>query len=199
MKRLLCVMFSVCAIAGACGGGSGGESSSDAPTYQPIGDQTLERQLTLDVTGAHTVHIDERVDMRFVTRVGKDEDDMTLSVASVTLKEPYDLGDNRKLNPEIGLVGSYTGDGRFTIPAGLGQAPTSGPTVPSPPSVGTAAVSVAQITLIDLNTKQETRFQYLLEACEVELEDGATTGRAECHSLISVDGSKVTLIMTWRA
>lgn len=187
--------------AGCRGGGDGARSDDDGPTTsstvatEPLSDNTMTRTLTVKVAGAKTFEFSGPTQMRFVLRSASGRD-RALSVASVTVIEPLQASDGYRVSPEIGLVGLYTGDGDYEVPAGVGQTPPSGPKVDPPGD--SSSVSVGQVTFFRLSpVPVDQRFGYVLEPCKVTLRAKGTQGSATCPVLIAYDGERVSLAMTW--
>ena len=172
-----------------------GDSGPEPP--QQVTDRTIERSVELRVTGSREASFDGDAQLRVVVRPGKRER-ITEAVATVLFEEPLDVGGGTRLTGQIGVVGMYDGDGTYELPAGVGQAPTTGPTTSAPG--GTTGMSVAQVTFAgaDADAPAE-QFGYVLEPCEVEFEEDATEGSAECPALVSPDGDRVSLRLTWGA
>jgi hypothetical protein len=181
------------------GSGSTSTTSAVATTLAPVRDETVERSVSIEVRGDREVSLKRRVNTRFVTRESKGKY-LSVSVASVTFPELIDLGGTEKINPEIAIAGMYEGDGDYTLPAGIGTRPASGPTIKPNEDAkdNPQTVSVAQITFIDLGpSPSELRFGYLLKECKVTVKDGAKTGKADCPALVAINGEKVSMTFEW--
>lgn len=194
VRRLGAVLLLV-VVAGGCGDDAEPAVKPPDDSIPEVSDKTMDRQLKVTVSGERTATYDGVRPMRFVVRPGSGAN-KTFSVASVTVVEPVDIAGGMRMNPEIGIAGMYERDGTFTIPAGIGQAPTSGPTVPNQ-ATGSTGVSVAQVTFIASAPPGEVRFGYLLEPCQVTTSAGATEGTAKCPALVAVSGQRVSLDLSW--
>jgi len=200
------VLLSLVVVGAACGSDDKKQSSpttteATISPEDPTGIRTVVnrdpvRKLIVEVTGARTGKFEGSVKIKALTRVTAGEH-KEFSVAAIEPLDQLRLPDGTIIKPEIGIVGIYTGDGTYEIPAGLGQAPTTGPTVPFP-ATSTSAVSVGSVTFINEGPPLvEKRYNYLLEPCKVTLSDQATVGTAECPKLVAIDGEQITLKYTW--
>lgn len=203
-RRPLSMMLLFVLLAGGASCGSSDDDNTSATTTStlvaPISDKTMERTFTVEVKGAAQVSLKkQKGQMRFVVRESKG-DQIAVSVASITFPAPIDLGEQNYLNPEIAIAGMYKGDGDYTLPAGIGPRPTTGPTAPpvGEASENPSTVSVAQVTTINLTPPaSETRFGYLLQECKVTVKKGATEGKASCPALVAVNGETVSMTFEW--
>lgn len=182
----------------ACGRGDG----DDKPRASDVGkidNRTMSRTLKVDISGAHSISFSKDVEMRFLLRESKG-DALAHSVASATLDAPLDVGNGLSILPEVAVVGMYKGDGTYTISAGSGTAPTTGPTAPPPGRKDTTSLSTVGMTVLKLAppSPSETRFGYTLEACHVTLDERMAKGSAECPALVSVHGDRIALRMSWK-
>jgi hypothetical protein len=194
MRRLAACLLGAVLVAG-CGSG---EDEAVVDDRGQVSNRTVDRQLTVKITGARQADFTGTVKMQIVSREGGGKFRET-SVATALPTDLIPLVDGKRLKAQIGVVGFYEGDGRYTLPAGLGIKPTTGPTVAGEIQGGKAA-SLAEATFIDLGPPaNEIRFNYTLEPCRVRLEDGAGTGEATCPALAAVNGEKVAMTMRWAA
>ena len=192
--RVLAVGAVLGLTAGAgCGGGDTAGSDTTAPADDVV-DETFSRHVVLEISGAATVTFEGTVDVRIVSRAGTGEE-AAFSVVHVGFVAPLALDDGRSVDPEVGLVGSFDGDGTYEVPAGLGPPPSTGPTAPPEAIQGTAGVSVAGITVIDA-AHTAARFGYTLEPCTLVIEADVSVFRATCPALVASDGSQVAMTFT---
>ncbi|HEX7168206.1 MAG TPA: hypothetical protein VF230_14600 [Acidimicrobiales bacterium] len=194
-KLIACGVALSFLVFGGCGSGDGdGEA---AGTVGEIDDKTIERHLTVDVTGAKTFHFDATAKMRILIREATG-DKIAASVASISVPEMLPNGDVGLVMPEVGIATRYEGDGDYVVGRGTGQAPPGGPTAKEDPKVK-PDVSLVQVTFITKQPPSETRYGYLLEHCEVTLKSDAQEGSAECPALVAINGEKVKLKLSWGA
>lgn len=170
---------------------------SEEGTVGDVNDETIDRHITVDVTGAKTFHFDDTVKMRFLVREATG-DKIAASVASVSVPAMLPNGDVGLVMPEVGIATKYKGDGDYIVARGTGHGPPGGPTAKEDPKVK-PDVSLVQVTFITREPPSEVRYGYLLEHCEVTLEDDAKEGSAECPKLLAVNGEEVALKFSWRA
>lgn len=172
--------------------GCGGSTPPAAPT--PVREE-LERNLEVTIGGARKHALRARQSMVFLTREASGGDPQLSAVGLNPTKALVD-GDT-SLNPEVGLVGAYRGDGTYEIPAGTGSpVPTTGPTV-SPTAVVQGSYNVA-VTFVDASPRpRDQRFAYLLEPCRLTLRSKATEGSISCPALVAANGDKISFAMTW--
>jgi hypothetical protein len=157
-------------------------------------DRTVERHLVLRVTGDRSVEFEGRTDLHAVTRNGAREQ-IEFNVAAIEMVEPIALDDGESVQFDMGLAGVYTGDGEYTLPAGLGVVrPTSGPTAPPPPQ---DSRTISNVSVLFTSATTGERFGYLLEPCAITLDDDATVGSIRCPALVNETGEKVALDVTW--
>lgn len=193
LKRSVMAVLAVVVLAasGCQRGRAGGEVGE-------LSDQTIERRLLIEVTGARPFKFDGTTNMRFLVREASG-DKAAAGVASVTL--PAFLADpagGDQVIPEVALAGRYDGPGKYIVAAGTGQGPPDGPKAkaggPAPDA------SLVQFSFVTAKpTPSETRFGYLLEACTVVIGKDAITGSADCPALLSFTGDRITLKMRWSA
>lgn len=159
-------------------------------------DETIPRQLTVRVTGARTLEFSGQRDVRFLLRPGT-ASTLDVSVASITLAEFLAAAEGWFAQPEVAVLGLYTGDGEYTLPAGRGTPPTTGPTVPDDPDAK-GKLSVTQTTFDRKDAPGSAlRFDYALQPCQVTLRDGAKTGSMRCPALAAHTGAVVAMEMNW--
>lgn len=189
-KPLLIVLAVVLAAAmSACKRG-------DTGTVGDLQDQTLPRKLTLRITGAHTFELNETRNLRVLIRKATGSN-AQMSVASVSTSEFYPAPNGWLAQPEAAIVGLYDGDGTYTLPAGRGRVPTTGPTVPDDPSAQ-GKLSVVQTTFDRFDKPGSAqRYDYALEPCVVVLNDDGKTGSAKCPKLANHDGQTISMEMSW--
>ncbi len=180
---------------GGCNGGNEDEAPADDAKPEEVKDQTLDRKVTVRVQGARTFDFSGTKPVRFVTRRGSGST-LPASVASVTIPDAFASPDGSFVQPEVAVAGMYTGDGNYTIPAGNGTKPTTGPTVAADPNVK-GRLSVGQVTFARKDPPNAIRFDYTLEPCQVRLADNATSGTARCPGLIAHTGERVSMELSW--
>ena len=174
-----------------------GSGCTKAEKVQEVVTQDVERHITVEVDGARQARYEGRHKLKVITRIGKKEQKPN-SVAAIEPLDQLDIGDGVSLRPQIAVVGQYEGDGTYTTPAGVGPAPTTGPTVPG---LGGSpiATSVAAVVFVKLQpTPSEERFAYVLEPCTVKLDDGATVGSVDCPALVAHNGEKISMRYSWK-
>jgi hypothetical protein len=204
LTRLLVPLGLVALLATACGEASSapevkGEKEERSEEQGELDDRMLERTVTIEIEGAQDAHVEKVLTTRVVTRVGEGEL-AQFSLAHVGPPEFVQLGGGRRLMVEVGVVGIYTGDGTYELPAGIGPPPSKGPTVETEATgMVTSSVAAAVFVTEGDDGPSETRFGYLLEPCQVELRSDATEGNVSCPALKSVGGEEVSLTMTWEA
>lgn len=166
--------------------------AASKPKPAELKNQTLERAVTIKVTGARTFQYSGRPKVVVVSRPGSGENLLT-SVAALNPVDPIMHG-KEFVRADIGFTGAYTGDGTFELPAGAGQpVPTAGPTL-APPTGGSKGSTVA---IAFTAGTQSVRFAYALEPCSLTFRNDATEGSATCPKLAAPDGSTVSFEMTW--
>lgn len=177
----------------------GGSACRRGGTEGEVGelkDQTIERRLTVEVTGAQSFKFDSLTNMRFLVREATG-DEAAKSIASVTLPQPLANPAGGLVIPEVAIGNRYEGAGDYAVVAGTGQGPPDGPKAANP---GTPDASLVQVSFVTTEpTPGETRFGYLLEPCKVTFGKDAITGSADCPALLSFKGERVTLKIRWSA
>ena len=203
LKRLRTLLGIAVVVALATTGCGGDADDSDAAepgeTTTTVSnapkDERVDRRLVVSVTGTAEASVDAVVPMRFVTRVGEGEV-ANFNLAHVGFQSPVELDPERTLDIEVGLVGLYQGDGTYALPAGIGQAPTTGPTAPKPN--GTGALSVVGVRIVRPGPPAtEEYFAHPLEPCEVVLRRDASEGEVTCPKVLSIRGEAVRFEMRW--
>ena len=182
---------------GACG--SDGDDPAKKASEQPrLTDTRIQRHVTLKISGARSLEFDGVRGMRFLRRPGKGET-LKNSVASMTFDAPFDLANGRLAEAEVAVVGIYTGDGTYDLPAGIGRKPATGTTLPDDPTIGDVKLSVAQTTFFAPDSDPKSiRFEYLLAPCKITLSEGTEVGSATCPELVAFNGEKVSMELTWK-
>lgn len=192
-KRASTVLLAMTLVAtmAACRRGGGGKVGD-------LKDETMPRMVTLHIAGAHTLNLSEVKPLRILVRPATG-DKKAASVTSISTVEFYPVGDGWMAQPEVAIVGVFEGDGDYTLPAGRGTRPTTGPTLPDP-GADPAKLSVIQTTFDRFDKPGSAqRFDYALEPCVVHLADDSKSGSAKCPALAAYDGSKISMEITWGA
>lgn len=158
----------------------------------------VDRQVKLVVRGARTADVDTKISMTFIARKSGGSDS-SLSLASITAITPIPAGSGTVI-PSIGMVGNYTGDGDYDLPAGSGDTPPAG--VTRPPATSASSSTVA-FTFFPTSTGSTggldaVRFGYLAKPCSLELEDDTQQGSLSCPEIVAADGKKISAEMTWK-
>jgi hypothetical protein len=169
---------------------------ADSGKVGALQDETIPRKLSLRITGARTFDLSETRDLRILVRTasGSRSD---LSVASVSSARFFTAADGWFVQPEVAVVGLYDGDGTYTVPAGRGTKPSTGPTVVADPGAR-GMISVIQTTFDRMDKPGSAqRYDYALEPCVVRLSDSGKTGSAKCPALAAFDGAVIAMEMTW--
>lgn len=162
---------------------------------EPVSDRTIPRKVTARVSGARTWELNGTYQVRILTRPGTGKF-IDTSVASITFSDFFPVSEGTFAQPEVAVAGMYTGDGDYTVPAGIGTRPTTGPTAADPGQVP-GKVSVIQVTFTGKEPGSAFRFDYLLQACQVHLDNDASTGRATCPQLATHTGEVISLEISW--
>ena len=206
-RRLTAALVAAVLVFAACGGNDDGDdadagtttttepASSTLPGEGEVERETVEQAVDLTIEGAEDVELSERVKLDVLVRRAGGDVGLENSVGTMLFETPVAIDGGRTVSTQIGLVGMYDGDGDYEIKAGTGlPVPTSGPTVPSE-ATGTEGISVAEVSVFQGD--RQTRYGYLLEACDVHVEDDFRTGEATCPALVAPDGDKVSLHVVW--
>ncbi|MBW3669143.1 MAG: hypothetical protein KY443_08020 [Actinobacteria bacterium] len=188
--------IALCAVAAILVGPACRREGSTGGTQGELSDQTIERLVSVDVEGATSFSFTAPTKVRLLVREATG-DKAPGSVASVTLPEPLPHPNGSMVVPEIAIVARYTGPGPYTVPAGTGQAPLTGPKAENGAPNSPSLVQVAFRTYEP--TPAETNFGYLLEPCKIVLGKDVLTGSADCPALVAINGERVSFKMRWSA
>jgi hypothetical protein len=196
--RLAAIVAMLTVVGTACADSNGASESTEAT--KPLGasttdSKTIERDVQIDISGAHEVHIRKRLPVFLLT--ARNEDPRG-ALTSVTLKTPLDLGNGKLLLTDIALYGDDAVKPSVQLPAGMGEAPPGAPKVDAPPVRAGQAQSKVQFTLVTSNPVTELLFSYHTEPCQVTLEADGAIGSATCGAAYASTGDRVAFKMTWR-
>lgn len=159
-----------------------------------IVNRSLTRTVVVEVGGARTARVESDILVSLMIRKSTPTH-RDSALYAFQPKGALRVDQQVVVQPEFNVIAMYAGDGTYEIPAGIGQAPTTGNTVPAPDSP--ALASLVGVTFVSSTPPSETRYGYLAQPCEFTTTDDGASGSLDCPAVLSIAGEAISLKLSW--